>query len=71
MASALSLMLAAIDSSCRILCTAEIAAQLRKTKMLPPSMVVVLSSEIPVDFGFIRITMVHASFSIPKAKTDS
>lgn len=61
MASAISLVLAAEDQNCHLACPQAIAEKLTKTKMIPPSQLIVMSSEVPIDLRFIRMTMVHGT----------
>lgn len=62
LACALPLVLSATDPECRIVCHPDVAAQLRSTRMIQESKLLVLQMGGCVDLGYVRLTNVLKSF---------
>ena len=60
MVSAISLVLASDDPNCRIICPEDVVKHLRKTNMIRPNKLVVISTGFSVEIeSKIRVTLVH------------
>ena len=53
------LALASSAEDCRIVCPPDVAATLKQSNMLPSSKVLVPMLGCSIDFGFVKLTMVH------------